>query len=396
MTPDRTPSVSPRIASVGPAPHTVRERFSFSRIGGQGLWFPVLALSAFGLLFVYSASSVYAGENFGDEYYFAKRHLVSILVGICAACAGLTFSIDFLIRHSRLIFYATVILLALTLVPPLGHSVNGAARWLRWGGISVQPAEWAKIACILLAARTLALHPRYPLKLLPVSVMFPVLLLQPDFGTTAVICFSLTIMLFVHGAPIRYFIWSMVIAFPMIIGLILFAPYRMRRLTTFIDPFSDPLGAGFQVIQSFLAIASGGWFGKGLGNSTQKLFFLPEAHTDFVVAVIGEEMGLAGILVLTALFALFFFSAIVIVTSLTNRTHKLLATGLVALTAGNTIVNLGMVVGLLPTKGLPLPFVSAGGTAYIFSLFTIGLLGQCYYRSHGQRNDQPEEQGRTI
>lgn len=396
MNPDRTPGINTPFRSMSPAPHMTTEGFSFSRIGGQGLWFPVLALSAFGLLFVYSASSVYAGENFGDEYYFAKRHLVSIFVGIGAACAGLTLSIDFLIRHSRLIFCATLVLMAMTLLPPLGYSVNGASRWLRWGGLSLQPAEWAKIACILFAARTLSLRPRHPLKLLPVAGLFPVLLLQPDFGTTAVICFSLTIMLFVHGTPLRYFLWSLVVALPAIIGLILFAPYRMRRLITFLDPFADPLGSGFQVIQSFLAIASGGWFGKGLGNSTQKLFFLPEAHTDFVVAVIGEEMGLAGILVLTALFALFFFAAIVIVTSLTDRTHRLLATGLVALAAGNTIVNLGMVVGLLPTKGLPLPFVSAGGTAYIFSLFTVGLLGQCYYRSQRQRDDQAPEHGRTI
>jgi cell division protein FtsW len=377
------------------AEHRRSDRFSVTRIGGQGLWFPVLALSAFGLLFVYSASSVYAGENFGDEYYFAKRHLISISVGICAALVGLTISIDFLIKWSRPIFFATVALIVLTLIPPFGYEVNGASRWLRWRGLSLQPAEWSKIACTLYAAKILSEHPRFPLKLLPIASLFPLLLMQPDFGTTAVICFALTVMLFVHGTPIRYFLWSLLAAVPLLVGLIFLAPYRMQRLVTFLDPFADPLGSGFQVIQSFLAIASGGWFGKGLGNSTQKLFFLPEAHTDFVVAVIGEEMGLAGITVLTALFALFFFAAITIVCSLTNRTHRLVATGLVALTAGNTIVNLGMVVGLLPTKGLPLPFVSAGGTAYIFSLFTIGLLGQCYNRSLRQR-EQTTEHGRMY
>jgi cell division protein FtsW len=187
-------------------------------------------------------------------------------------------------------------------------------------------------------------------------------------------------MLFLAGIPLRYFALAFATLIPIVTALVVFWPYRMRRLVTFLDPFADPLGTGFQVIQSFLAVASGGLFGKGLGNSTQKLFFLPEAHTDFVVAVIGEEMGFAGVFVLIALLALLFFALINILLTLQNRVHLLVCAGLFALLAGNTIVNLGMTVGLLPTKGLPLPFVSAGGTAYILAMYSVGVFGQAWRR----------------
>lgn len=351
--------------------------------GGQGLWFPVFALTAFGLLFVYSASSIYALENFGNEFLFVKKQAFAVLFGLVAAAAGMTLNIDFLLNKARWIFALALGALLATHLPFVGHSVNGAARWIKIGNYTTQPAEFAKVAAVIYAARALVnkkLAWDSLLAVAPCCLMLPILLLQPDFGSSVVIFCALSLMLYFAGLPLRLFAAGFLAVLPVVTALLIFWPYRMRRLVSFLDPFSDPLGSGFQVIQSFLAIASGGLFGKGLGNSTQKLFFLPEAHTDFVVAVIGEEMGLAGVFVLIAIFSLLFFALINILMTLENRAHLMLCTGLFALLTGNTMVNFGVVVGLLPTKGLPLPFVSAGGSAYVLSMFAIGVFGQAWHR----------------
>jgi cell division protein FtsW len=354
-----------------------------SAIGGQGLWFPVFALTAFGMLFVYSASSIYALENFGNEFLFVKKQALAVAGGLVAAACGLVINLDYLLARRLWVMLGGVAALAATHLPGLGHSVNGAARWIKFGGFTTQPAEFAKVAAVIFAAGAIgsALHAKDALRgLLIFALVLPLLLLQPDFGSTVVIMGTVTVMLFVGGFPLRFFAAAGLLALPTLGALMLFWPYRMRRLVTFLDPFADPLGSGFQVIQSFLAVASGGLFGKGLGNSTQKLFFLPEAHNDFVAAVVGEEMGFAGILVLIAMLGLLFFALINILLSLQNRVHMLLCTGLFCLLSGNALVNLGMVVGLLPTKGLPLPFVSAGGSSYVLSMFAIGLFGQAWFR----------------
>jgi cell division protein FtsW len=359
---------------------------SLTKIGGQGLWFPVFALTAFGLLFVYSASSIYALENFDSEFFFVKKQAVSVVLGVFGAAVGLLLNIDRMQKWAREIFFASLVLLACTKVPGIGHQVNGAWRWVRLGPITAQPAEITKVAAIIYLAGVLANREQSWKKALPVLAVFPVLLIQPDFGSSVVILMAISLILFVHGLPLRYFGIAILGFLPILIAILVMAPYRLQRLVTFLDPFADPLGSGFQVIQSFLAVASGGLFGKGLGNSTQKLFFLPEAHTDFVVAVVGEEMGFAGVCVLLAIIGLLFFALLNILLSLQNRFHLLLGTGLFALLAGNTLVNLGMVVGVLPTKGLPLPFVSAGGTSYILSMYAVGLFGQLYHRQLADRS----------
>jgi cell division protein FtsW len=359
---------------------------SLAKIGGQGLWFPVFALTAFGLLFVYSASSIYALENFDSEFFFVKKQAVSVVLGIFAAAVGLLFNVDRMQKWTREIFFISLALLACTKVPGIGHQVNGAWRWVRLGPLTAQPAEITKVAAVVYLASVLANRDQSWKKALPVLAVFPILLVQPDFGSSVVILAAISLILFVHGLPLRYFALAILGFLPVLIAVLVLAPYRLQRLVTFLDPFADPLGSGFQVIQSFLAVASGGLFGKGLGNSTQKLFFLPEAHTDFVVAVVGEEMGFAGVCVLLAIIGLLFFALLNILLSLENRFHLLLGTGLFALLAGNTLVNLGMVVGILPTKGLPLPFVSAGGTSYILSMYAVGLFGQLYHRQLANRS----------
>lgn len=364
---------------------------SLAKIGGQGLWFPVFALTAFGLLFVYSASSIYALENFDSEFFFVKKQAVSVVLGIGGAFVGLLLNVEKLQKRTREIFFFSLILLVCTKLPGIGHQVNGAWRWVRIGPVTAQPAEITKVATILYLSSVLAGGGMWWKKALPALAVFPILLVQPDFGSSVVILAAIALILFINGLPLRYF-GGAILGFLPVLGLILvIAPYRLQRLVTFLDPFADPLGSGFQVIQSFLAVASGGLFGKGLGNSTQKLFFLPEAHTDFVVAVVGEEMGFAGVCVLLAIIGLLFFALLNILLTLENRFHLLLGTGLFALLAGNTLVNLGMVVGVLPTKGLPLPFVSAGGTSYILSMYVVGLFGQLYHRQLTARSRPPVE-----
>lgn len=354
---------------------------SLAAIGGQSLWLPVFALSALGLLFVYSSSTIYAAENFADSLYFVRKHGISMLIGLFAALFGLTINLRALIQYSGLLYTGATLLCVATLLPPFGHEVNGAARWLQLPGFTLQPAEFLKVAAVLFAARILEKRPDQPLYLVLAMAGLPVLLFQPDFGSTAVIGLCLAGMLFVHGLAVRYFLFGAALGVPLIAGLLLMAPYRVQRLITFLDPFADPLGAGFQIIQSFQALAAGSWLGRGLGNSSQKLFFLPEAHTDFIVAVIGEETGLIGIFVLVTLFLLFFFSCFIVISACSERAYRLVASGLTFLLMGNTIVNLGMVVGLLPTKGLPLPFVSAGGNAYIMAMLSAGIIGQTWYMS---------------
>jgi len=224
----------------------------------------------------------------------------------------------------------------------------------------------------------MAKFPKRVLHLWPVGIAFVALLLQPDFGSTMILVCGLAAMIFVHGIPLRFFAVGAMISVPIITTIMIAAPYRVKRLVTFLDPFADPLGSGFQVIQSFVAIANGGLFGKGLGGSQQKLFFLPEAHTDFILAVIAEEMGFAGVVVLAAIYCLLFLAILQLLKRVTNSRERLLGTAIFAMLAASTVINMGVVAGILPTKGLPLPFVSSGGSSLLASFFMMGLLSQIH------------------
>jgi len=348
----------------------------FVQYGGQSLWFPVVALISFGLLFVYSASSVYAAQKYGSEFMFVKKQLLYVLPGIVCAIAGARLSLAFVRRHAGVFFLAALVAVFLTKMPHIGKSVKGAARWLAIGPVQVQPSEFLKVATVMFAAVLLEKRPYALGRLWPVGLAFLALLLQPDFGSTVILLCGLAGILFLHGIPKRLIFGVAGLGLPLLVGVMVAEPYRVRRLVTFLDPFADPLGAGFQIIQSFVALASGGLLGKGLGGSQQKLFFLPEAHTDFILAVIAEEMGFVGIAVLVLIFALFYFSILQIVKSAVSAAERLMAVGFFAMLAGSTLVNMGVVAGLLPTKGLPLPFISAGGSSLLANLFMVGLLSQ--------------------
>lgn len=351
---------------------------SFVLYGGQALWFPVLALMSFGILFVYSSSSVYAAQKYGDEFIFVKKQIIYLAPSLLAAYLGARIPLKVIDRYCGKLFILSLTLVALTRVPGLGRKVKGAARWIAAGPVQFQPSEFLKITAVLFASYLLARTPQRISQLWPVLLCFVFLLLQPDFGSSVILLLGLVAMLFMHGLPGRVFVAGAALLLPAVGVIAMAAPYRVKRLVTFLDPFADPLGAGFQVIQSFVAIATGGWFGKGLGGSQQKLFFLPEAHTDFILSVIAEEMGFAGIVTIVLIYALLFYAILQIVAQAATHRERLLASGIFAMFAGSTVINMGMVAGMLPTKGLPLPFISAGGSSLVANLFMIGVLSQIH------------------
>lgn len=353
--------------------------------GGNVLWLPVFALTGFGILFVYSASSVYAGTNFGNEFYFVKKQLIFLIPALVAGFLGSFIPAEFYLKHIKKFFVASLIVTLATHLPGLGRRVGGASRWLHIGSLSIQPAEFLKIFTLLflvslLTVKTIPVKMRWTHALL--LLMAPVaIILQKDLGTTVVVLFACTAILFMNGLAKRYFVTIAAFGCLGLAIAILTEPYRIKRIMTFLNPFKDPLGSGFQIIQSFVAVANGGIFGRGIGESQQKLFFLPEAHTDFILAVIAEEMGFIGVFVLSALYAILFYAILRLVAVGQEHRERLIATGIFATLVITTIINMGVVAGALPTKGLPLPFISNGGSAIIANYFMIGLVSQFVYRN---------------
>jgi cell division protein FtsW len=276
----------------------------------------------------------------------------------------------------------TGIMLILVLIPSIGLVANGARRWLRLGPVSIQPAELVKVVTVLYLAAYLARKenrleefvPGFLPPLVVVGVLSVLVLVQPDLGTVVVLGTVTMGLLFLAGAPLRYLAGVLLSAVPLVLILILRSPYRRQRLMTFLEPWKDPTGAGFQVSQSFLAFGSGGAFGVGLGESKQKLFFLPEAHTDFVLALIGEELGLIGTVTVMVLFAAVVLKGFQIAGRAREPFGRYLALGITLLFGVQALINACVVTGMLPTKGLTLPLVSYGGSSLMVSLLAIGIL----------------------
>ncbi len=356
--------------------------------GGNVLWIPVIALTGFGILFVYSSSSVYSSQHFGTEFYYAKRQAIYLIPAIIAAIIGAKVPFEQYYKYIRHLFFIFVILTFSTHLPFIGKTVSGASRWIALGPLpAIQPSEFLKIFTIMLLTWIFTTKPGLYIKneptrfsnIIELSLLFiaPLAIIsQKDFGSTVVVISGIVAILFMNGLPKRYFAGIFAFIITALTTAILIEPYRISRIMTFLDPFKDPLGSGFQVIQSFVAVANGGLFGRGIGESQQKLFFLPEAHTDFILAVITEEMGFIGILVLAILYSVLYYAILRLVIYGKNHRDRLLATGAFAMLVTTTVINMGVVAGALPNKGLPLPFISNGGTALVANFFIIGLLSQ--------------------
>lgn len=331
---------------------------------------------------VYSSSSVYAYGQYGDSAFFLKRHILHFLIGLVGATFVMSFDYRLFRRYAKVLIISSLILLILVLIPGISREIGGAKRWFRIGIIGFQPSEFASFSLIIYLADFLD-RKRQGLKdfmngFLPaisvIGMVVILVLLQPDLGTAISIFAISLIMLFVCGVNFRYFLPFVLAALPLFYLLILGVPYRRRRIISFLDPWSDPQGAGFQIIQSLLALGSGALFGLGLGQSRQKLFYLPQSHTDFIFSIIGEEMGFVGTLSILLLFALFLYQAMKIILRAKDLFGQMLTLGFSTMIALEVIINIGVSTGALPTKGLPLPFISYGGTALIFNMMSVGLI----------------------
>ena len=341
-----------------------------------------LALLAFGAVMVYSASSgTSLLSHDGDSSQYLKRYLVSAVFGLVALRFFARHGVKLTRQATPFVMVAAFAGLLLVLVPGFGIEVNGSRRWLGAGALQVQPSEVAKLALVLYAALMLASQPERarslggvrPL-LLVAGAMAVLIVMQPDLGTTMVIMFAVFALLAVGGVSARNLgmLAGGLVALALIAAVL--EPYRRERLTSFIDPWSDPEGSGFQSVQAMVAIGSGGFFGVGLGESVQKLFYLPEAHTDMILAVIGEELGLFGISIVLFLYGMIAYAGLRAARTAREHYQKLLAAGITSMILIQAIVNFFAVLGLLPLTGVPLPFISYGNSNLIVLLAGMGIL----------------------
>ena len=341
-----------------------------------------LLLTGFGVVAVYSASAIVAMDHHQDPYFFLRRQGLSAMLGVAAMLVVMQVDYRHLQRWARFGLVLTLILLGLVFIPPLAKEAGGAKRWLQVGRVTFQPAELSKLTLVVYLAHRLTAQRPYrrqaqasfvPLAVV-VGALFLLTLLQPDLGTAVLLLGIAVMVLFVGGVPARYLIGTLLVVLPCLYLALVHVGFRWRRLLAFWDPWAVRLDAGFQIVQSLLAFGNGGLVGVGPGAGKQKLFFLPEAHTDFVFAVIGEEFGFLGCTLVLGLFGLLLWQGMVVA----GRSHDLfaryLACGITGMIVLQAIMNVAVVVGFVPTKGLPLPFISLGGSSLVMTLTSVGIL----------------------
>ncbi len=341
----------------------------------------VMTLLCLGLLMVLSASGVVGERIAGDKYYFFLRQLLFALVGGALAAVAMRLPRKLINQLAYPALFAAIVLL-LVCISPLGTRVNGARRWISLGFFSLQPMEFARLALVLYLAYYMSTK-QDMLKSVSRGVIPPfavtfflalLLLLQPDFGGAAVLVTLLFFMCLVGGTRFIYLFACLAFISGIAAALITYSPYRVRRLLAFLDPFKDALDAGYQLVQSLFALGSGGFFGVGMGNSRQKMLYLPEAHNDFIMAVLGEELGFVGISIVMLLFAMLFVRCYRIIMGQRDFRDRLTAFGLTLVIALGAVLNLAVVLGVAPPKGVAMPFISYGGSSLLASLLCVGLL----------------------
>ncbi len=342
----------------------------------------VFFLVLFGLIMVFSASYMHATENMGSSYFLLTKQLIYTLLGLTVAFVFSKLKIIYLYKHSYKINAAFCVLLTLTLVPGLSVVMKGSRRWLNLGFMNLQPGEFIKFTLMLAAIRYFENFNTYSPKqkaLYLSGLVYPlaVFVLQPDFGTFFIASMIIGFICFLSSFPRKYFYSFVILGFVGAAGILVAAPYRMKRILAFLDPWADPRGSGFQIIQSFLAFANGSFFGQGLGNSNEKLFYLPEAYNDFIFSVVGEELGFIGVFFTAMAFVSFIFIGFKIAISLKSRVGGIMVSSIVFAIGFQAFLNMGVVLGVLPTKGLNLPFISYGGSSMVANLAALGLVFAC-------------------
>ena len=346
------------------------------------LLFAVLFLVGIGIVMVYSASSALALKKYGSDFYFLKKQAVFSLVGIIAlvVCSHIPYRLYRSLTYP-ILFLALGLLIAV-LLAGVGLEAGGSRRWIRLGPLTFQPVETARLALIIFMAYSLSKKQdglrQFRIGFVPhvlLLLIFAVpLMLQPDFGSMVIFGALVWVMMFVAGVPVRHLLSALLLMLPLAYLLMVNATYRIRRLISFLDPWQYPAGEGYQIIHSLMAFGTGGLWGTGIGKGYQKLFYLPEPHTDFIFAVIGEELGFWGVMGILGLYALVLWRGIRIAFRCQDEFGMLMAFGITTAIGLQVSINMGVALGLLPTKGLTLPFLSYGGTSLLLNMACIGIL----------------------
>ncbi len=347
------------------------------------LFISVYALVCLGIVMTYSASAIYADQVFKSPTYFLKRHVLYALIGTALLFFVANLDVYLWKERSWEILILSFVLLALVLLPFIGHEAGGARRWIRLGPINFQPVEITKIAICLylsdyLSRRLKGIQRGEFATLLPPMLILgascALILLQPDLGSSVFIFLVSAILFFLAGLRFRFVFLASLFFLPAFYLLVFRVPYRLSRVTAYLNPWSDPRGSGFQIIQSLMAFGLGGAKGVGLGESTQKLFYLPQSYNDFIFSIIAEELGFLGSLAVVLLYAVIFFTGIKMARRAAKSYEKFFVIALTLLIVLQAIINMFVATGLIPTKGLPLPFVSYGGSSLVFNLVAVGML----------------------
>lgn len=342
----------------------------------------VLILLGIGLVMILSTSYIIAGEDRDDPFFFMRRQAIWILLGLVGMFLFSRFNYQKLRRLSPLLILLNFALLAAVYIPGVGVTVNEAQRWIGVGGVTVQPSEFSKLAIIIFSAaffssKNIRVQNFWSSSFVPLAIMgisFLLILGQPDLGTALIIAMGTVLLIFIGGTPLKHLAGLAAGALPLVFYFMINEPYRLKRLTSFLNPWADPLSSGYQVIQSLYALGPGGIFGVGLGRSRQKLYYLPEPHNDFIFAVIGEELGFVGTVAVLLLFFILLWRGLKIALMAPDSFGSLLAAGITAMIGIQVLINIGVVTGSLPVTGLNLPLVSAGGSSLFFNLCGLGIL----------------------
>ena len=346
------------------------------------LFIAVIALILFGLVMIYSASSIWAEYKFQDSFKYVKQQSLFIIVGIILMIVISKVDYHWYYKRTNTILGVCLFLLVLVLIPGIGSVRNGSRSWFGIGPFGVQPSEFTKLALIIFTAKYLTNSNKF-LKdikkgVLPILgvlfLIFGLIMLQPDFGTGMIIVVTILAMMFIAGVNMKFFFGLGILGIGGIVGLIAIAPYRMDRITSFLNPWKDPLGTGFQIIQSLYDIGPGGILGMGFLNSRQKHFYLPEPQTDFIFSIISEEFGVLGVILVGAFFLLILWRGIKIALSCKDSFSKYLAFGMIFQILIQAVMNLMVVIGLIPVTGVTLPFLSYGGSSLLITLCSIGII----------------------